>query len=918
MVGSKTPLAGTVRPFKGSDFLGPTTPTPGSVAPFTPAPPSSKAWWPVARARGVPTPRPSRRGLDERIDPPPASRRSSAAVFRLAEIQMRRPWLVIGLGAVLVLVSLVLTLRLRLLPGFEHLLPQSRPSVQELNRVKERTTGITNIMVVLEGDDTAALRKAADAVVEAAARVGRPWVGTAESGVHEAWHFLQPRAALYLSLEQLQKLRDDVEARWEWEVGRETGFLLDEEGYEPPKFDSDSLRERFSIKHTDAERYPGGYYQDKDGKAVVVLVRTSVKMTDQEQGVEAIRRVRAAIDGVHLKSFHPSIRYGLAGDLVTSVAAFETINKDLTDVGLIGALLITGIIFLFYLRLRTLLTLLITIGIGLLCTFAATELLIGHLNLATGFLFTIIAGNGINAGIIFMARYLEARRRGLAVPGALREAHRETWAPTLTAACAAAASYASLLVTEFRGFRDFGIIGSVGMLVCWLCTYGFLPSILVVTERIAPLEHAYRGQIGKLAQLRRGGLRFGAPFAALVGRWPRATAAIGALCTMVAIVAGVRYLRQDPMEYDLGRVRTDMSKRKEEVRLTQISDDLTGFVGIDGMAILVDRSEQVPLLVAELRKRRDAAPLALKPFEDVHTLQDFVPTQQAEKIPLVMQVKKRLVRARERGFVKDEDWKKLEPLLPPDGLEPFGIEELPGGLAQAFAERDGTRGRVVYISPTKGASIDDAHYLFRWAAAYSRTELPDGSVVLGSGRAVIYADIWSAVLSDVPKAVIASLLATLLVVLVGFRGSRTAAAVMGALLVGVVWMGGLLVAAHVKINFLNFIALPITFGIGVDYAVNVMQRYQREGRGGALTAVRETGGAVVLCSMTTTLGYLALVTSVNYSVRSMGMAAVLGEIACLLAAMLTLPAVLMWRDSRRPASARAPAPAPRDDKPTRS
>jgi predicted RND superfamily exporter protein len=811
---------------------------------------------------------------------------------------MRRPGLVLGAAVVLVVVSLFLALRLHVLPGFEHLLPQSRPSVLELNRVKERTTGITNMMVVLEGDDTGALRKAADAVVVAAMRIGRPWVGTAESGVHDAWRYLQPRAGLYLGLEQLEKLRDDVEARWEWEVGRETGVLLDEEGYEPPKFDSDSLQQRFDIKQTDVERYPGGYYQDKAGKAVVVLVRSSVKMTDYGEGTEAIRRLRAAIDALDLKSFHPSIRYGLAGDLVTSVAAFETINRDLTDVGLIGAALITGIIFLFYLRFRTLLTLLLTISIGLLCTFAATELLIGHLNLATGFLFTIIAGNGINAGIMFMARYLEARRRGLAVPGALREAHRETWAPTLTASCAAAAAYASLLVTEFRGFRDFGIIGSIGMLVCWLCTYGFLPSILVITERIAPLEHTPPGGGGLLRRLRQGGLRFGAPFAAVVSRWPRATATLGGLATVAGLAAGVRYVRQDPMEYDLGRVRTDMSKRQEEVRLTKISDDLTGFVGIDGMAILLDRAEQVPLLVAELRKRRDAAPPELKPFEDVHTLQDFVPKQQVEKIPILTQVKKRLLRARERGFVKDEDWKKLEPLLPPDRLEPFGIDDLPGALAQAFAERDGTRGRVVYISPTQGASIDDARYLFRWAAAYSRTELPDGSVVLGSGRSVIYADIWAAVLGDVPKAVLASLLATLLVVLVGFRGRRTAVIVMGALLVGVVWMVGLLVAAQVKINFLNFIALPITFGIGVDYAVNVMQRYVREGPGGALTAVRETGGAVVLCSLTTILGYLALVTSVNYSVRSMGMAAVLGEIACLLAAMLTLPAVLVWRDSR--------------------
>ena len=79
-------------------------------------------------------------------------------------------------------------------------------------------------------------------------------------------------------------------------------------------------------------------------------------------------------------------------------------------------------------------------------------------------------------------------------------------------------------------------------------------------------------------------------------------------------------------------------------------------------------------------------------------------------------------------------------------------------------------------------------------------------------------------------------------------------------------------------------------GIGIDYAVNIVQRYLIEGKGGVLQTVRQTGGAVVLCSLTTTLGYLALVSSVNFAVRSLGVAAVLGEISCLLAAVLVLPA----------------------------
>ena len=73
-------------------------------------------------------------------------------------------------------------------------------------------------------------------------------------------------------------------------------------------------------------------------------------------------------------------------------------------------------------------------------------------------------------------------------------------------------------------------------------------------------------------------------------------------------------------------------------------------------------------------------------------------------------------------------------------------------------------------------------------------------------------------------------------------------------------------------------------------------------------ALRDTGGAVILCSLTTTLGYLALVSSINLAVRSLGVAAVLGEIACLGAVILVLPAGLHWMDQRALTARAAEAP----------
>nr|WP_240807613.1 MMPL family transporter [Polyangium spumosum] len=793
-------------------------------------------------------------------------------------------------------------MRLTIQTGFESLLPETRPSVQELHRVAARTAGISTLFIVLEGGPdtpTAELRKAGDALVPALEALGPPWVGSAESGVHEARAFLSPRAGLYADQKELEALRDDIEERHAYEVAKATDALLDDSD-PPPELDAANIKKRFKLgDEATADRFPDGYYQSKDGKTLVVAVRSKVIGSDFSRGSEALRRIREAVDRVNPASFHPQIRYGFGGDLQTGISEFTAINKDLTEVGVFGALLLAAVVFLYYLRIRTLVAMTLIVGMGVAWTFGVTELLIGHLNMATGFLFTIVAGNGINFSIIYMARYLEARRAQIPLAEALDVARRETWRPTLTAACAAGAAYGSLVATEFRGFRDFGVIGGVGMLLCWIATYLALPSVLTLMERLLPLDREAKGVWGRIQRATQGGIAFGKPFAGLAERAPRALALLGAAVAVAGAVAAVFYVKSDPMEYDLRNLRSDERARAEEIRLGELGERITGYVGTDGMAILVDRPEQVEPLRAALHAKRDAAPPGQKPFEKVHALQDFVPEAQAEKIPILLDIKERVLKAKRRGAIPDEDWKTIEEILPPDELAPFGMADLPAGLARAFTETDGTRGRIVYISPTEGASVDDAHYLFRWADSYRRTVLPDGSVVLGSGRAVIYADMWAAVIDDVPPAVLLSLFATVLAVLIAFRRGRPSIYVLASLLVGVGWMALALVVMKIKLNFLNFIALPLTFGIGVDYAVNIVQRYTREGTGGAIAAVRETGGAVVLCSLTTALGYIALVRSKNFAVRSMGVAAVIGEITCLFAAVIVLPAALVWMDRRK-------------------
>jgi hypothetical protein len=314
---------------------------------------------------------------------------------------------------------------------------------------------------------------------------------------------------------------------------------------------------------------------------------------------------------------------------------------------------------------------------------------------------------------------------------------------------------------------------------------------------------------------------------------------------------------------------------------------------------MTDRLDQVPMLEGELQKRYDAAPVDKKPFEKVVTVYSLLPRDQEQKIPLVEDMRRILQKARTRGFVSDADWAELGPYMPEGELKVLGIADLPEPVARPFTEKDGTRGRIVYIVPKSGQSVWDAHYLIRWADSFRYTTLPTGEVIKGSGRAVIYADMILAVIEDAPKAVAVAALGTILVILIAFRGRVHALGVFLPWLAGVCMLLAFLYFARIKLNILNFIALPITFGIGAEYAHNLMQRYRAE-RGERLERViRETGGAVVLCSLTTTIGYLALIWSINRGTASFGLAAAVGEVTCLLSAVLLLPASLVWMKNRR-------------------
>jgi hypothetical protein len=181
--------------------------------------------------------------------------------------------------------------------------------------------------------------------------------------------------------------------------------------------------------------------------------------------------------------------------------------------------------------------------------------------------------------------------------------------------------------------------------------------------------------------------------------------------------------------------------------------------------------------------------------------------------------------------------------------------------------------------------------LLRIAKATDNVVLPDGTKVLTASRSTVFAEMIRSMERDGPLATGAAFLAVVAVVLVATHNLRGALVVLVSLVMGVVWTVGGAAWMGVKLNFLNFIALPITFGVGCEYPFNVYDRSRLLG-GDVVGALLRVGGAVALCSYTTTVGYSSLLLADMQALQSFGWVAMSGEIACLAGALFVVPSLL--------------------------
>ncbi len=787
------------------------------------------------------------------------------------------------------------TLYQHLRSDVEELLPRDAPSVVAIGELRRRMAGLQYLGVMVDVGSPRNLPAGERLLDDLAARVRqypKSEVSDVRVGFAAEKAFVEAHAGSLIDLQDLRTIRQRIEDRLHWEYAKKTGTLLDEDEPAPPlSFDDIEHKYAGQLGGGDLE---GNRFSNRSQGLTLMIIEVGGFSTGASQAAALIRHIQEDVRALGgTDRYAPGMRIGLAGDVAISAEEMAALVQDLT---LSSVLVVTAVLlalFVFYRWARSLPALFLPLGLAAVYAFGLASLppfRITELNSNTAFLGSIIVGNGINFGIIQLARYVEARRNGHTVEDALGIALWGTRWGTLSAAMAAGIAYASLVAMQFRGFRQFGAIGGLGMVFAWLTTVVLMPPLLAWLDRGSngPQPHRSSGRImGTVANL--------------VAARPRLFVGLAALLTVLSIWE-VRRFGRDRLEFDFSRLRRRDTWVAGEGYWGKRMDTLLGRY-LTPTAILTDSEAEARAVTARLRAQAAHPPLASM-IASIRTYDDIVPPDEAEKQAELAVIRRKMT-PNVRDSVSAADRQKLDRLIGPPAepgagpapAHPVRAEDVPDVLTRGLRERDGATGRAVLVYPNpaeswwRGETIATFVKLLR-EAAQAPTAIGGRPARVAGGPALSF-DIISSMERDGPLASVLAFLGVVATVLIIFRRGLATPFVIGSLIVGVLWLVALTMKLGIKINFVNFIAFPITFGIGVDYAVNVMARYLRDGGRDVGGAIRGTGGAVGLCSLTTVIGYSSLLIAQNVGLFLFGVLAVLGEIACLTTAVVVLPAVLI-------------------------
>lgn len=621
-------------------------------------------------------------------------------------------------------------------------------------------------------------------------------------------------------------------------------------------------------------RLIGSPRPDSTGKILyngVVNAKLIKPSTDYEFVTHILARTDSLLAYFSSKTYPVPTRFTVEGTYEGLKEVDEVANDSIFSFGISLVLIIFLTIF-FFRSVKG--PILVTASVLYAClpTLAFTALFYGKLNPFTVFVASIILGIGIDYSIHILGTSQKLLHKYATLEEVLEHAQRKMLKPFLLASFTTIAAFLTLLAAHFRGFYEFGVVASMGVL------FSMLTSVLVL-----PVFIKCMGGIPK------------APENSLLPKsWDEAKILkffkYAAFASFALGAVSIWFAQDVDFEHNLRnlrRVSTNVSASKNKIS-TKVTRATGKAVTSTPAAVMGSKPEQLDklydTLMVRLHVEHDST------LGSFLTLKSFVPPQDSQKQRLeVIEEIRELAEARVFDRAEVEDSVNIANLRKLSAVEnTFTAEDVPSWTLDLLREKDGSYGKIGFIYGDFPSW--DAHALHRFQERYGHWNF-DGEDLRTFSSQFILSDVIDSVKKDSFRLALVIILVIFGTLVISFRKPKLFLAGCVSFGMGTLLTLGLLglltdLFEFGKISIYNVIVIPMALGIGIDSTIHMITSWMSD-KNLTLRQLMDTTGRNVMASSTTTIaGFVGFLFTTHRGLKG------IGDLACISIAMFLITSII--------------------------
>ena len=618
------------------------------------------------------------------------------------------------------------------------------------------------------------------------------------------------------------------------------------------------------------------------------------------------------------------IRLRITGE---AALASEELKTSLSGMEFAGVITFVMVAVVLYFAMRTgglIINVLVCLMMGLLLTAAFATAVVGHLNLISIAFAVLYIGLGADFAIHFLLRYREFLEGGSPPDEAIRISGGDAGAALTACTVTNAIGFYAFMPTDYSGVAELGIISGTGMIISLLVTLTIGPALLRCLPQRKFEKSMPKSSVGKVLEQSL--------------KWHRVIYA----ATGAAALAALVILPQVRFDYNLLNMQ---DPRGDAVRAFR--------------ELLAEAEDSPWHAIALAKERKEAEYLAqrlakLPEVSKVVTIQDFVPSEQEEKLLLIEEMALTMgpitisprpepplgdVAARQRHAL-DALAAALDRFIKtyPAHSATETARKLNASLTNLFARLDtvGTDERAKLLDsveddllvtlPTALQSLRLAteavpfgeedlpvELIHRWhssrtgeyrVAVSPAEDLNDNDALRRFVRAVqevapnatgapmVSLEAGEAVVKAFVQAFLLALVGIIVILLILLRSLKYTVLVLLPLLLSSLFTASFTVLLDVPFNFANIIALPLLLGLGIDSSLHMVHRSLNNELVSEVLVHTSTARAIFYSALTALVDFASLMFSSHQGTASMGIMLTVGLTFTLVCTLAILPVLL--------------------------